>query len=257
MNEVEQNKFNITPMFIFSTLKKKWIGVLTWTLVGAVIAFLGALLFITPKYSSTIDLLVNQRTDDSQQEYTAQQADLQAINTYKDVIKKSVILSPVLQSIKKTDNYDGNLSDLQNSITIKNETNSQVISIVVRDKNPYVASDIANAVGKEFTSRIKKMMKVDNVTVVTTAKPNVRPISPNKKLITVLGLVIGFCIGISVALIRELLDTTVKDDKYLTDVLQLTNLGEIYHINSDDKTFKIVNVIENQKKNAAQSRRRV
>ena len=42
-------------------------------------------LFIEPKYNSSIDILVNQKENNAQVQYAAQQADLQVINTYKDV----------------------------------------------------------------------------------------------------------------------------------------------------------------------------
>ena len=168
---------------------------------------------------------------------------MQAINTYKDVLKKSIILTPVLKKIRENVNYQGDLSDLQSSVDISNQTNSQVISVTVTDKNAYIAADIANEIGTIFTEKIKKMMKIDNVTVVNKATVNLTPVSPNKKLNVLIGLLLGSLIGICISLIKELLDTTVKDSNFLREELDLINLGFIYHIDNGNKDYRVVEVI--------------
>ncbi|MEY8735973.1 YveK family protein [Lactobacillus sp. AN1001] len=242
---MQQQKSNVIDInTIIITLKKNFKLMLVWTFIGLLVSIVISVVLMTPKYSSTVDLLVNQKNNNVQSQYVAQQADLQAINTYKDILKKSVILEPVLQEIQKRDNYQGSLSDLQNSISVSNEVNSQVLSIEVIDSNPYVASDIANAIGKEFTQKIKKMMKVDNVTIVNRANVNVNPISPNKKINALLGIIVGAVIGVIISIVKELRDTTVKDSEYLSRELNLTVLGNIYHISNKNKDYRIIEVID-------------
>ncbi|WP_153551134.1 YveK family protein [Ligilactobacillus murinus] len=228
---------------VFSILRANLLNIVLCAVVGTVIALIVSYFFVTPKYSSTIDLLVSQKDTNTQTQYTAQQADLQAINTYKDVLKKSIILTPVLKKIRENVNYQGDLSDLQSSVDISNQTNSQVISVTVTDKNAYIATDIANEIGTIFTEKIKRMMKIDNVTVVNKATVNLTPVSPNKKLNVLIGLLLGSLIGICISLIKELLDTTVKDSNFLREELGLINLGFIYHINNGNKDYRVVEVI--------------
>ncbi|PAY59144.1 chain-length determining protein, partial [Ligilactobacillus salivarius] len=180
-----------------------------------------------PKYNSSIDILVNQKENNAQVQYAAQQADLQVINTYKDVLTKPIILTSVLKEVKRTDNYQGNLSTLEKSVKVLNQTNSQVITVSVTDKNAYVAVDVANTIGKVFAKKVKKMMQVDNVTIVSNAKVNTTPVSPNKKLSALIGVVVGLLLGILFAIVKELTDKTVKDSGFLTDELGLTNIGSV------------------------------
>lgn len=203
--------------------------------------------FITPKYSSNIDILVNQKANNEQVQYAAQQADLQVINTYKDVLTKPIILTPVLKEVKRIDNYQGNLGTLSNAIKVSNQTNSQVITVTVTDKNAYVAADVANTIGKVFTKKVKKMMQVDNVTIVSKAKVNTKPVSPNKKLWILAGLVIGLFVGVTIAFIKEITDKTIKDSKFLTDELDLTNIGSVYHLDINDNDYGVVKVIARNK----------
>ena len=232
---------------LLSMLKKNILTVLLWGIVGLVVSLIVVFMLIEPKYKSSIDILVNQKNSNTAVQYNVQQADLQAINTYKDVLTKPIILTPVLKKVKRTDNYQGNLSTLSKSIKVSNQTNSQVLTVTVTDKNAYVAADIANTIGKVFTKKVKKMMQVDNVTIVSSAKVNTKPVSPRKKLCALVGLVTGLIIGVVIALIKELTDKTVKDSSFLTDELGLTNIGSVYHLDINDNDYGVVKVIARNK----------
>lgn len=233
--------------YVLLILKKNIISIFVWVIFGLIVSMGIVFLFIEPKYSSNVDILVNQKANNAQVQYAAQQADLQAINTYKDVLTKPIILSPVLKEVRRTDNYQGSLSTLEKSIKVSNQTNSQVVTVTVTDKDAYVAADIANTIGKVFTKKVKKMMQVDNVTIVSKAKVNNRPVSPNKKLYALMGLLVGLIIGASIAFIKELTDKTVKDSSFLTDELGLTNIGSVYHLDINDSDYGVVKVIARNK----------
>src|SRR5699024_686225 len=115
--------------------------------------------------------------------------------------------------------------------------------------------DIANTVGEVFKSKIKKMMKINNVTIVSRAVPQTTPVSPNKKLNILVGLFMGLIIGIFISFCREFFDTTVNNVEFLNDELGLINLGVIYHIKPSRKDYRIVKI--NQKENRQDNRRRV
>ncbi|WKB70674.1 YveK family protein [Ligilactobacillus ruminis] len=244
MNDDNNKEVIIDLSQLFGAVKKSIVSIIIWGIAGLLVSLFATFVLMTPKYGSTIDILVNQKADNTQMQYTAQQADLQAINTYMDVLKKSVILAPVVKEVRERDNYQGSVGTLQKSMTITNQTNSQVLSVTVTDTNAYTAADIANTIGKVFAKKIKTMMKIDNVTVVTKATVNTNPVSPRKMVNSVLGLIIGIIIGVAIAVIKELCDTTVKDTDFLTKELGLTNLGAIYHIRSDNQDYGLVKIIE-------------
>lgn len=235
------------------TLKKNLFSIIAWAVVGLIISLVVLFIFIEPKYSATTDILVNQKNDNVQTQYAAQQADLGAVTTYEDILKRSVILSPVLKEVRARDNYKESLGDLQKSVSVSNETNSKIISVTVTDKDAYTAADIANTVAKTFKEKIVKMMKIDNVTIVSTAKPNATPVFPKKTLGALVGIVLGALIGIAIAIVRELTDKTVKDMDFLTDEVGLTSLGTVFHIEGDD-AFAAVEVL-NENREATRTKR--
>lgn len=228
----------------FKIIKKSSKTVFFWAIVGLVISLLTAIFFVTPKFSSTLEILVNQPVKDSNQqfEYATQQADLQKVSTYKDLLTKSIVLDSVNNKLQKKDNYVGGVSGLKNSLTVSNEEQSQVISVSVIDKNAYIASDAANLIGERFTKIVKKVMKANNVTIVSKARPAKKPVSPNKKIYALTGIIVGILVGIIIFTVKELLDTTVKDTDFITNDLELVNLGEIYHINNKSKKTQLVKI---------------
>ena len=235
------------------TLKKNLFSIIAWAVVGLIISLVVLFIFIEPKYSATTDILVNQKNDNVQTQYAAQQADLGAVTTYEDILKRSVILSPVLKEVKARDNYKGSLGDLQKSVSVSNETNSKIISVTVTDRDAYTAADVANTVAKTFKEKIVKMMKIDNVTIVSSAKPNATPVFPKKTLGVLVGIVLGALIGVTIAIVRELTDKTVKDMDFLTDEVGLTSLGTVFHI-EDENAFAAVEVL-NEKREATRTKR--
>lgn len=245
-NKKNDDKF-VDIVDLLRVVRKNIWDMVFFGILGIVISAVVTFFFITPKYSSTVDILVNQKSNNSQAQYAMQQADLQAINTYKDILVKPIILSPVLNEVKKTDNYQGNLRALTKSVKISNQANSQIVSVTVTDNNAYVAADIANTIGKVFSKKIKKIMQVDNVSIVSKAKVNNKPVSPRKKVNLIIGLVVGVFCGVIFILIKELTDKTVKDSSFLTDELGLTNIGSVYHLDINDNDYGVVKVIARNK----------
>ena len=89
---------------------------------------------------------------------------------------------------------------------------------------------IANTVAKVFKKQIRSMMNVNNVTIVSEATTPTSQSFPNKKLFALAGLVLGFLISYVYVLIRDLTDTTVRDNDFMTNELGLTNLGQVGEI---------------------------
>ncbi|WP_304652013.1 Wzz/FepE/Etk N-terminal domain-containing protein, partial [uncultured Ligilactobacillus sp.] len=82
-------------------MKKNILGIVICGVIGLVLSTIVSTVIMTPKYESSVDILVNQKSSDIQTQLNVQQADLQAINTYKDVLKKPIILSDVLKQLRE------------------------------------------------------------------------------------------------------------------------------------------------------------
>ena len=101
-------------------------------------------------------------------------------------------------------------------------------------------------------------MNVNNVTIVSPAVDG-QYSSPNVKLFTLAGFVIGFVLCFAVILLMEAMSTKIRDDSFLTDQLELTDIGQIAHINMP-ANFSIEKALhkstDNSSRNTARPKRR-
>ena len=219
-------------------LRKHFKLMIVWTLLVGVLGFVVAQFVVVPKYTATTEILVNQKhsNDNNGQAYTNQQADIQMINTYKDLITNQVVLNKVSHQLNSAKvareygrSYNMPVSELKDTISIQTQQNSQVFTVAVKTDDPNLSAATANTIAQVFKKQIKKIMSVNNVTIVSRAAAPDSPSFPNVKLITLAGAVLGLLLSMIYLIIKELMDTTIKDDEFMTKELGLTNLGHINH----------------------------
>nr|WP_269326420.1 Wzz/FepE/Etk N-terminal domain-containing protein [Lactobacillus delbrueckii] len=254
---------------LFILIKKHIISILIWMIGLGLIAYGVSEYVLVPKYTASTQLLVNRKTTDANQAYTNQQADINAVTTYKDIITSNVILkgaskylanpvtlvkkaTPAKKAVYKTNDgtrtlvkkavkakpavykresksYSVSANELASAVSVTTTTPSQVFTLSATAETPAKAQAIANAVAKEFKEQIPKIMDVNNVTIVAEAAKGTKSY-PNVKMITMVGVLAGLVISLLIIIIKDLSDTTVREDSFMTNELGLTNLGEIAHI---------------------------
>ena len=270
-----------------------WLMILLGVLFSG-ISFGVAKFVIPPMYSASADLLVNRQDGDTQQglQYNDQQADVQIINTYKDIITRPIILNAVVKELNSPRKvqvspavpakYEVNAlgQQIQTSpareavykmmpsayrnqgldaktiasmISISNQTNSQVFSVNVKSRDAKMSQDVANTIANVFKTKIPSIMAVSNVSIVSKATKNTVPVSPNVKLITLAGFVLGVVTAFAWGFFKYITDRTVKDLEFLTEELDLTNLGIINYIGKITD-LKEVLAEEGQQKQTGESR---
>ncbi|MBT9031332.1 exopolysaccharide biosynthesis protein [Lactobacillus delbrueckii subsp. bulgaricus] len=271
MSAEQQNNEEVTIDLrrLFILIKKHIISILIWMIGLGLIAYGVSEYVLVPKYTASTQLLVNRKTTDANQAYYNQQADINAVTTYKDIITSNVILkgaskylanpvtlvkkaTPAKKAVYKTNDgtrtlvkkavkakpavykresksYSISPSELASAVSVTTRTSSQVFTLSATAETPAKAQAIANAVAKEFKEQIPKIMDVNNVTIVAEAAKGTKSY-PNVKMITMVGVLAGLVISLLIIIIKDLSDTTVREDSFMTNELGLTNLGEIAHI---------------------------
>jgi capsular polysaccharide biosynthesis protein len=215
----ELNKF-------FAILYKHIRLIISITVVTVVIFAIAVFAIMKPKYQSSTELIVNQRLGKGAQVTEQQQiqaTDLQLVNTYKTILTSQTVGNAVENKIG-TRNYNSSKLDVNTDPT------SQVITLRVTAKNPNLAAKIANNTAIIFKKKIKSIMNINNVSVISKAQPNKKPVSPKKTLILLSSIVIGIALGIFISLFKEYNAKMIDDKKFITDNLELTDLGTISDI---------------------------
>ena len=119
------------------------------------------------------------------------------------------------------------MQELKDSVEVTQSQNSLMFSIRATDTSSVYAANIANTTALVFQENAKDVLNVDKISIISNAEASSSPVSPNNKFNLAIGLVIGVIIGIGIAFLLELLDRTVKDDKFVTETLGFTILGTV------------------------------
>lgn len=232
MNEAESqeksSKFSDIGEILGILRKRR--GVIIWTtIICAVLTFFTSVFVISPKYSSNTDILVNRKIDNQINAQAQIQADVQMISTYKDIITSPTILDEVGKELNNQ-GYKIDEAKLKKTISISNQQNSQVFTVTVKTKDPNLSAAEANTIANVFKKRVKKIMSVNNVSILSKAVANPNPVSPKIPLATLIGIVAGLLLGLILAFAIDGLDRTVDNESFITKELGLNDLGIINEI---------------------------
>ena len=254
---------------LWDIIRKHFLAILLMAIIGACLGFGMAKFLIAPTYSASTSMLVNRSNDNNNASVNLsdQQADVQIINTYKNLVISSNVLGDVSKQLKHPEpivvqeakpaeyrtladgtqrlispaqeeitkpssqkTYNLSVDQLKKMVTISNQQNSQVFSINVKAKNPKEAAVVANTVADSFKNKIGDFMKINNVSIIDSAKASNVPVAPNTKLFALVGLVLLGGLTFLIVLAKELSDTTVKSPDEVSQLFGLTNLGALGHI---------------------------
>ena len=230
-------------------LKKRVLLIFSMMILG-VVALAGMTFFlITPKYGTDTQLVVqsNQETLTNANLQSDLTGNVMMVNTYKDIIKSNVVLDQVSLQLAKEDGIQYTSNELNKMISVTQSQNSQMFSIRVVSINAKEAMEIANKTAMIFKEKAVEILKVDKVSIISPAKLQTTPVSPNKKLNLLIGAVIGLILGVMIVFLLEFLDKTVKDTKFIENELELPILGEISVLSNKELQSSIfLNVLQKQ-----------
>ena len=211
-------------------IRKRWRIIVAATLV--VLAGAALATTLSPKiYQAQTRLFVSTSGgSDSGALLSGSNFTQQRVKSYADVITTPSVLNPVIETLK----LDTTAAKLGEQIPASVPLDTVLIEVAVTSTKPAEAAQIADAVGKQFTQTVSDLESVSTgksspvkVTVVSTPTVPIAPISPKPTRNLALGVVLGLLLGLGLALLRDLLDTTIKTEKDCAGVTDATVIGGI------------------------------
>ncbi|MDK8191579.1 Wzz/FepE/Etk N-terminal domain-containing protein [Paenibacillus sp. UMB7766-LJ446] len=218
--------------------KRIWI-IIAFVAVACIGAGVKNYFLTVPIYEANAKLIVNQA-------YNAQgipsldissiQTNIKVINSYIEIIKSSAILDKVAATYPDL-GMSGN--QLAQSIRVTTANESQVMSLTATGLSSEKAAKTVNAVAKVFKSQIPVIMKVDNVTILSEAKPtdSSRPINVNPVINILISFLVGLLLAIGFVFLLEYLDDTLKTEDELEKELGIPALAVISKIRKEEARF--------------------
>lgn len=225
----EVEEIDLKELF-FVLLSKIWI-LIAVTIAGAVIAALYTILCVTPMYQSTSSLYILSKTT-TLTSLTDLQMGSQLTQDYKVLAKSRNVVETVIDELELDMTYEQFLAN----VTIENEANTRILTLSVRNADPYMAKTIVDKYAEVTANKTADVMATEVPNIVDTGVVADAPVSPNTKKNTVLGGLLAFVVVAGIIVVRYLMDDSIKTADDAEKYLGLTNLGSIPLYSSEKKS---------------------
>ena len=160
---------------LFALLKAQYKLIIISTLVTTIVAGVMTVFFIDRKYQSVASIYPKPEVTEGMVDYTQINANNLMVNNYIEMLKGNNIQSQVAESLGMT------TAEVSNSVTISNQTNTQIISISVTTTDPELKDifigmgfmtedgvDLVAAVGTELDGLINPLPTTDDTSYLFT-----------------------------------------------------------------------------------------
>ena len=217
-----KRKINITE--ISRIFKNYLLFIIILPLLSLVASIVVTFFLIEDKYVATTQLLINQK-ENTHQNVQDIQSNIQLVNTYSEIVKSPRILGKVAKELKGQYEAD----EIKNFLNVTNQANTQVLNISIFHNDKEVAEQLANTVANVFKKEIPKIMKVDNVSLLSSATKTGHQVAPNVPLNLFIGWASGLLILCIIIFIKEITDKRIKSEQDVYDQMNLPVLGSIQY----------------------------
>lgn len=210
-------------------IRKSWMLVLLATLVGAGVA-VGIVLTATPTYSSSVTFFASTPSSGGSSSYQADQYAQSRVTNYAKLLSSDRLGELILAKTGLPMSVGEVTSEISGVPTL----NTVLLTATVIDPSPDRGLKITQAIATEFGTMVEELdgqtsangsAVILNVTSGPTLNPV--PVSPRKKLDIGLGIGAGLVLGLLIAVLREVLDTSVRTADDLRELTGHPVLGRV------------------------------
>lgn len=178
--KVEQTNDEIDLIQFFMVILKKWWVILCGALIGAILAAIISALFITPQYTSSIKMYVNNSNggvESQNSNITASDitASKNLVDTYSVLLKTQVIIDKIIDKTDVPYSYD----QIAEMITTESVNQTQILKVSVTCPNSKNAYQMAEAIGEILPETISQVVEGSSVYVIDYPHKTSSPSSPS------------------------------------------------------------------------------
>jgi capsular exopolysaccharide synthesis family protein len=208
---------------------RRWRTIVGFTLAALAIAALVTVV-MTPQYASTARLFVSTSPNNTDEAYQGSLFSAQRVTSYADLASGQALARRVIDRLE----LETTTFELIEKIDATVVPETVLLEITVTDADPRQAQRLTQAVAGELTELVSELETARGqssapieATIVDPASLPLVPESPKPLLNLGLAGVLGLLLGIGAAVVRELLDTTIKDEDDATKVAGAAVMGTI------------------------------
>jgi succinoglycan biosynthesis transport protein ExoP len=213
-----------------TVLRRRWVSALVVAL-AVVVASVAYSLAVPAQYTASTQLFFGLRAGSTAADlvqgstFTENQ-----MASYEAVAKSPLVLDKVVSSLGLSTTSD----ELAARVNANASLGTVVLKISVTDTNSVAAADIANAIGQQLIATVGSLApqqsdgaEVVRATVLTPASVPLNQSSPNVLRNIALGIALGLLLGVGFALLRNFLDTKIREEQDVQAITEAPVLGSI------------------------------
>lgn len=210
-------------------MRRRWLLIVSSMIVAIGVA--AAVTFnMTPQYASTAGLFVSTTPSDSNEAYQGSLFSAQRITSYADLATGQELSRRVIERL----DLDLEPADLSRQIEATVVPETVNLDITVTDPDPRMAQLVAQTYAEELTGFVDELETPPGranapikLSVVDAAALPETPVSPNPVRNLGLAAVLGLLLGLGLAVLRELLDTSLKGKEDLETITTAPLMADI------------------------------
>ncbi|MBC1573923.1 YveK family protein [Listeria booriae] len=201
-----------------------------WILVVAAVVGIGgsalwATQIATPKYQATADIFVKPQKLETEDFRLDANTNNRLISTYSGILKSHKIIDQVKMKLDIRESFQTIVANLN----IKNENESQIISISYTTTTPEEAVKVVNTTIRVMEVEVGALLEGDTIKVLSkaTVEEAAIPVSPNIKMSLLMGLFIGLVGGMIIMAAILFSNNTIRENEDIEEITNIPILGEI------------------------------
>lgn len=239
MDQTTENKdIEIDLGKIFYKMHNKFIYIIIFTIVAAIVSGLITHFCVKPRYSATTKMYVYSNTDRISTDSTITSTELTAsqdlVNTYIYILKSDTVLEAVIKDL------DLNISPsaLRSGISAQQADKTVAFEVTVTASGPKTAAKIANSIAKIAPKEIVRVVKAGGVEIIDYAKVPTKPSSPNLSLNITIAALAAMFISFVAFFLYELFDTTITSERDIIGEFDIPILGTVPNLENNTENSK-------------------
>ncbi len=240
MEKTQNNRdfYSVDLVQIIKSLwKKAWIIAIA-TVLSGILGFCVAAFGITPKYSSSVMLYVNNGSFSVGEILNVTNSELlgarSLVDTYIVMLDNRTTYNKVIEKA----GVDYTFDELEDMVVAESVNGTEVMRITVTSTDPYEAADIANAIAVVLPMRISEIIAGSSMEVVDSGAVNLKKVAPSITGFTVVGMLVGAIICVLVLVVIDMRDDTIRGEEYILQNYDYPILAKIPDlVNTDSKSY--------------------
>jgi len=213
-------KLNYGSLLAF-IVRKAWIIALAAVIFGAV-SFYATKFIVAPKYSASVRLYVNNKTEDSG---TLTPGDLSAAKSLVDTYVTIIESDSVIDEIVGGAGLGYTNTQLKKMLSAKSVNGTEVLEVSVAGTSPEDCAKIANAIADLAPRKITEIVDGSAVKIIDRAKVPTDPVSPSIPRNIASAFLLGAALSGIILVLIYIYDSTIYREEDLKEFCQLPILG--------------------------------